>query len=61
MRNKKENTSKVFVKNVFNLGWYIFQSKSSEMFFSALFTTTQKLWISSKLLREQLENLPRTI
>lgn len=46
---------------MFNLGYYTFQSKQSEVFFSALFNTTQKLWISSKVLKEQLVKLPRIL
>lgn len=52
---------KVLIKSMFNLGYYTFQSKQSEVFFSALFNTTQKLWISSKVLKEQLVKLPRIL
>jgi len=44
-----------------NLGHYTFWSKQSEMFLSALCNMMQRLQISSKVLKEQLVKISRTL
>lgn len=46
---------------MFNLGYHTCQSKQLEMFFGTLFTMTQKLWTSLKVLKEQLVKCPWTL
>ena len=60
-KSKKKIEIKISIKSMLNLGQYAFWSKQSEMFFSALCNMMQKLWISSKILKEQLGKLQNSL